>query len=319
MLTVQQTWQKKLSGLKVAQFPWDPPPAPKQETVASSSSKPSAQTLSSNGNFSPSGVPQPQLNSFPPMKTETPSYPPQPPSQPYVAPSFPQGGPVTSAQRAAMALHDKFGDRAGESIAQMQQEDQRHQMSHPGQPGYIKSEDSKSKPDPNGMDNFTANSAYPPTSIKTEQTDGAGDARDEWDTEYARRKALIRGSRGANDHLIRDQVMASQEQLEAGGIFLPLDERPTPVRIRKGSKQNQTSSLSRAQGDAAGDEDDEDQVDDENAINSDLDDSEDENALEATDEQTDQVMLCTYDKVQRVKNKWKCTLKDGILRVDNNE
>jgi len=26
-----------------------------------------------------------------------------------------------------------------------------------------------------------------------------------------------------------------------------------------------------------------------------------------------------YDKVQRVKNKWKCTLKDGVLLVNGKE
>ena len=66
-----------------------------------------------------------------------------------------------------------------------------------------------------------------------------------------------------------------------------------------------------------GDDDDEDEVD-EDAINSDLDDP-DEVGEENNEEETDQVMLCTYDKVARVKNKWKCTLKDGILRVDGSE
>lgn len=30
-------------------------------------------------------------------------------------------------------------------------------------------------------------------------------------------------------------------------------------------------------------------------------------------------ILCTYDKVQRVKNKWKCTLKDGVMSVGGKE
>lgn len=77
------------------------------------------------------------------------------------------------------------------------------------------------------------------------------------------------------------------------------------------------SSLARFQGDATGDDDDDDEVD-ADAINSDLDDP-DEMGEENNEEETDQVMLCTYDKVARVKNKWKCTLKDGILRVDGNE
>ncbi|KAF2454753.1 hypothetical protein BDY21DRAFT_260028, partial [Lineolata rhizophorae] len=59
---------------------------------------------------------------------------------------------------------------------------------------------------------------------------------------------------------------------------------------------------------------------DEDAINSDLDDSEDENAAGVGDEEAlGEVMLCTYDKVQRVKNKWKCTLKDGVLSTQRKE
>lgn len=60
--------------------------------------------------------------------------------------------------------------------------------------------------------------------------------------------------------------------------------------------------------------------DDEDAINSDLDDSEDgdiENQDE--DETPQQVMLCMYDKVQRTKNKWKCVLKDGVLTIEGKE
>ena len=80
---------------------------------------------------------------------------------------------------------------------------------------------------------------------------------------------------------------------------------------------------------------------DEDAINSDLDDSDEE--LENVDEDDadgpmGETILCTYDKVQRVKNKarsaghpshslyflltisqWKCTLKDGILTTNKKE
>jgi transcription initiation factor TFIIA large subunit len=79
-----------------------------------------------------------------------------------------------------------------------------------------------------------------------------------------------------------------------------------------------SSSLVRAQGDATG-EDDADGEIDEDAINSDLDDSDQQEDDENNEENTDQIMLCTYDKVQRVKNKWKCTLKDGIVKVGSTE
>ena len=52
----------------------------------------------------------------------------------------------------------------------------------------------------------------------------------------------------------------------------------------------------------------------------DLDDPEDDlNDGDNSDDDMIDYMLCTYDKVQRVKNKWKCTLKDGILTTNKKE
>ena len=72
--------------------------------------------------------------------------------------------------------------------------------------------------------------------------------------------------------------------------------------------------------DKAGIKDDPD-LDDEDAINSELDDPDDDNIIEedGEDGKEGQIMLCTYDKVQRVKNKWKCTLKDGVLTTGGKE
>ncbi|OMJ07711.1 Transcription initiation factor IIA large subunit [Smittium culicis] len=50
-------------------------------------------------------------------------------------------------------------------------------------------------------------------------------------------------------------------------------------------------------------------------INSDLDDSDDEE-VENGGEITEHMVLCQYDKVSRTKNKWKCVLKDGIMLVN---
>lgn len=88
---------------------------------------------------------------------------------------------------------------------------------------------------------------------------------------------------------------------------------PLSSHVTSQAGPSKQSSIQRAQGDANGDEDDED------AINSDLDDPDelDDNAADGDD--VANVMLCTYDKVQRVKNKWKCTLKDGVLKIDGTE
>ncbi|KAF8647106.1 hypothetical protein AX16_006939 [Volvariella volvacea WC 439] len=61
--------------------------------------------------------------------------------------------------------------------------------------------------------------------------------------------------------------------------------------------------------------------DDSEAINSDLDDSDtegEEDAEEGGAGETD-IVFCTYDKVARVKNKWKCVLKDGMIHVNGKD
>ncbi|PRT53524.1 Transcription initiation factor IIA large subunit [Wickerhamiella sorbophila] len=55
-------------------------------------------------------------------------------------------------------------------------------------------------------------------------------------------------------------------------------------------------------------------------VNSDLDDSEDEyNSDNDVEDPSLGVMLCLYDRVQRVKNKWKYVLKDGVATVNNTD
>ncbi|KAK9449157.1 transcription factor IIA, alpha/beta subunit [Limtongia smithiae] len=60
---------------------------------------------------------------------------------------------------------------------------------------------------------------------------------------------------------------------------------------------------------------------DSDAINSDLDDSDDEINSQNDDDGEDagMLMLCLYDKVQRTKNKWKCVLKDGVVNVNGRD
>ncbi|KAK9320460.1 transcription factor IIA, alpha/beta subunit [Lipomyces orientalis] len=61
--------------------------------------------------------------------------------------------------------------------------------------------------------------------------------------------------------------------------------------------------------------------DDSDAINSDLDDPEDEMNSQDDEENEDSgmIMLCLYDKVTRTKNKWKCVLKDGVVNVNGKD
>ncbi|OUM55429.1 hypothetical protein BVG19_g4966 [[Candida] boidinii] len=69
------------------------------------------------------------------------------------------------------------------------------------------------------------------------------------------------------------------------------------------------------------DEDDDDLGMDSDEINSDLDDPEDDEigSDEDGDDPEVNIMLCLYDRVQRVKNKWKCNLKDGIANIEGKD
>jgi len=55
-------------------------------------------------------------------------------------------------------------------------------------------------------------------------------------------------------------------------------------------------------------------------IGSDLDDSEDEGDIDSEDEDEDMpLMLCSYDKVNRTKNKWRANLSHGVVCINGRE
>ncbi len=145
------------------------------------------------------------------------------------------------------------------------------------------------------------------------------------------------------DRVIRERVEQLGQNLEGGGLMIPLDERRQRrnTKVEKRKSTESTPAISASADVSAGpsvralkvaqydgvDESDEDEKggiikhdSDEDAINSDLDDPNDiVGQEEEDDEGAGQIMLCTYDKVQRVKNKWKCTLKDGVLTTNGKE
>ncbi|KAL8955902.1 MAG: hypothetical protein Q9193_006403 [Seirophora villosa] len=164
--------------------------------------------------------------------------------------------------------------------------------------------------------------------VSEAQTDGVG----EWDDMVARRRAAALKDPGDTytvDLTIRQQLEESSRAMEGGGLMLPLSEHPkrltaTPKGESSSSAPTHVSAPRIAQVDGPGDSDEDKKAikdeDDEDAINSDLDDPDDNVAEEVgEDSNQGQIMLCTYDKVQRVKNKWKCILKDGVLTTGGKE
>ncbi len=183
--------------------------------------------------------------------------------------------------------------------------------------------------------------------VNNAQTDGA----DDWDDYVAQRRLDASKDPGKTqeaDLTIRQQVEQMNRSMEGGGLMMPLADQSKLPQMKKRKTVNveagpssSYSNLTAAQssdskyvpripqmdGDEEDDDDDKTGIkdelfddDDEDAINSDLDDP-DDNVIEEEPEdgRPQQIMLCTYDKVARVKNKWKCTLKDGVLTTGSKE
>lgn len=96
------------------------------------------------------------------------------------------------------------------------------------------------------------------------------------------------------DRMLHARILENAKSMEGGGFMVPLKEATRHTAPRKNRKAR-----------APGQVDGEDDEDDEDAINSDLDDTDDDREDSEVDEEgLSHIMLCMYDKVQRVKNKW---------------
>lgn len=291
----------------MARFPWDPkpdPPPPAQAAPAAQGSSNQSHTLA---HYSPQ-LSLPNVGGGPAqngvkqdsgfVKQENIKQ--EPGSLASAIPPYPnyngaENKTSVAASRAAQQLQLQYGMRAAGSINAIQDrmgQQQPGQAGNQGEPMANASAQQQQQP-PAGAD--AANH------ISNGQTDGAGD-----DDDYEG-VLLQRGATGnvhelgrvEIDRMLHEQIAARAKAMEGGGLMLPLKEatrhRTAPAKRGKGK------------GVAAfdGGNEDDDDIDDEDAINSDLDDpEEDRDDDEVDDEGLGHIMLCMYDKVQRVKNKW---------------
>jgi len=171
------------------------------------------------------------------------------------------------------------------------------------------------------------------------QTDGADDddAMAQWQAMIAERRAQAAAHGVQSDHMMRERIAVLADDLQSG-LMMPLGSQISRKRKTASHRMlqaagpssvsaqaDQTPSIAQLDGEA--DDDVKPDIkdipldDDSDAINSDLDDPDDDAIGAEADEDDDSgdSILCTYDKVQRVKNKWKCTLKDGVLHTGGRE
>jgi transcription initiation factor TFIIA large subunit len=239
-----------------------------------------------------------------------------------IPPSYAQGqirGPNVAAQRAMQTLGSQFGQKAAGSINAIHSGITQQAAQFVPAPGGV----------PQGMQTGGhANAAINaqqyrqqmlqqqraaqqlnavPNGVAKSQVDGVADGEDE----EMEGLLLRRGATGettelgrvAIDNLLHEQIAQNAKRIEGGGLMLPLHK----ATKHKSSRSRKMKTDEMPQHDGPDDDTllkDEDE-DDADAINSDLDDPEDN--MDDDDDDDDalgQIMLCTWDKVQRVKNKW---------------
>ncbi|CEJ89016.1 Putative Transcription initiation factor IIA large subunit Short=TFIIA large subunit [[Torrubiella] hemipterigena] len=283
---LRKGWQQKLTQLDVASFPWDPVPEPAAAPV------PNAGVAATQA-YVPSPTAGTPINGgatdIAGVKMEA-GIKAEPTTQTAGIPNYPPYNGVdnknsVAASRAAQQLQAQYGVRAAGSI--------------------------------NAIQDRMGQQQRPPHS----QTDGAADLDDETyeGVIMQRSKAgtLQELGRVDIDRILHAKIAANSRAMEGGGLMLSLKEA-TGSGSAAGTSRKGKGVAAFDGGDD--DDDDDDEEEDEDAINSDLDDPEDEDGEDEVDEDgLGHIMLCTYDKVQRVKNKWKCVLKDGVLTVNGKE
>ncbi|RCK62426.1 Transcription initiation factor IIA large subunit [Candida viswanathii] len=146
----------------------------------------------------------------------------------------------------------------------------------------------------------------------------------------------------SNSHSTADDGIASRPKLEAGlvqtnpeednvlGIQVPKINQADgtfemeiytsePGKLLKTlTKKNNRKKL--VQFDGAFDDEEDSDLDDSNDLDSDINSElDDDDPEDQDDDQEGQVALCLYDKVQRIKSKWKCSLKEGIANINGKD
>ncbi|KAK4691682.1 transcription initiation factor TFIIA large subunit, partial [Lecanoromycetidae sp. Uapishka_2] len=349
---LRKTWQTKLSALKIGTFPWEPPPVPQPMANPTLPSNFPKQPIPSSGP-SLSTTPVPSNGGPVRIKTE-PGYEGYQGSPSYGNTEAQQRAAAHLEQKfganALQQIHQRQAQTAmGTPGAQPQRGPSNIQLPPP-MSDQQRQDQADYKRRQQAQQYQSLQQAQQRPASNNGQTDGA----DDWEDYVAQRR--LDASRNPSqskdaDFTIRQQVEQANRSMEGGGLMMPLAEQMKlpQAKKRKINTAGDSSSIDHialvaaqssdtkylpqiAQLDGIEDDEEEDSKagikdelfgdddDDEDAINSDLDDP-DDNVIEEEQEEgrPAQIMLCTYDKVARVKNKWKCTLKDGVLTTGGKE
>ncbi len=243
-------------------------------------------------------------------------------------PSAPGGGGNTAASRAAQHLQ-AYGQRAAASIQSLHSGANHgpHHNQMQSQPQQMQAQPQQGQRPTSAQQAANAYRAQmvahqqqqqqqrlQPTGglngangLPNSQVDGVTDASDGAPAQLGTDGHQAELGRGEIDKLLHKQLAAMAKRMEGGGLMLPL--RQATMHKSAAIETNKNGVMSQVDGEG----DSNVKMEDEDAINSDLDDPEEEqDEGEEDDESMGPIMLCMYDKVQRVKNKW-CVVETAEL------
>lgn len=335
---LKHVWQQKLSDLKIAHFPWDPPATEDAQgnaaaAQARAAQQPQPQHLQHQQQMSHQHMQQgqPQIKSEPGVS----HYPQLPQNggvkvktepglesqnmyglsqQPNLA-GNPTHDPQLAAMRAQQNIAQKFGTLQGRPAPGLVLPGM-----NPGPPP--QHQRPTNGPHHNGIPQHDGADYFDDAMIPVE---GYGLlTREQADNILLRRIGMAerQGAKAAEELSLallslkggkKGKGSARVRQLDAyEEAHNPNSSYPYPSGPYLGEALSSAPQVSQLDGD------DESEID-EDAINSDLDDPEEDEIDNDDDDEVPQIMLCMYDKVQRTKNKWKCVLKDGVLTINGRE
>ncbi|KAL1879333.1 hypothetical protein VTK73DRAFT_7170 [Phialemonium thermophilum] len=317
-----------------------PPAAPPANSYSHAQSHPpqNGQSLSFPGAPVQSGTGEPEIKTEPGLARVDPAIKQEPGLSsnggPSAHPSYSAGlgrGIPLAQQRAAQALESQYGQRAAASITAMAQASQlgpnvAQQPQRPGQQQPLGHPQQYRQGVPAAMtaqqqqqqQRAQQAAANVESGVATSQVDGSAPDFEGVMMQRGADGKLVEMGRVEIDSYLHAQIASNAKLMEGGGLMLPLAEATRHKGVV--GKKTQSQATKRSSQVDGPNEDVKLEEEDEDAINSDLDDPEDDQEDDdEEDESLGHIMLCMYDKVQRVKNKWKCTLKDGVLTVNGKE
>jgi transcription initiation factor TFIIA large subunit len=290
-----------LSKLHVAQMPWDPIPQPPSSSVKAENREPIQS--GNGGHVKVEGGYEPHIKQEVKYENDALRFPGQ---------NVPTGYAMNplAGQRAAQHLAQQYGDKAAQSIMAAGLPPQPRPMSLPGQ---VQQRPPMLQQMPNQNHRPPQPNQYNQNRLGNSQVDGADEEptpllsmQERWDAFVIETRNTTAEQNAEADGFLRQQLR-EEEMVEANQIMMTESERKKLKRRMRQvkSKPGQASSSSAQAPSLAQVDGGDDDEEDEDAINSDLDDSEDEAPVGDDDDEGHQgeTILCTWDKVNRVKNK----------------